>query len=60
MPKQEPTAAQRARQQAARERFWTKTQELRQAFAGVDPDEIESAITEAIAEVRRENRIRRR
>ncbi len=40
------------RKQAARERFWAMTQELQQAFEGVDSRKIESEIEQAIREVR--------
>lgn len=43
------------RKQAARERFWEMTQELRKRLEPYEPEEIQAAIDEAIEAVRREN-----
>jgi prevent-host-death family protein len=45
--------------EAARERFWSAIDEIREQNRGVDPEQVERDVEAAIAEVRRERRARR-
>jgi prevent-host-death family protein len=51
VPLREVLDMQRRRKEA-KERFWQMTQEVREKFADVDPQELEQAINKALEEVR--------